>query len=203
MRIQVRGAGNVARSLNVRGEEICRVLETGISQIRAGTYLVRSVANADVEVRELSFHDISKNHFQAFLGRSALETLGDFGRHSRIQFHRDSLLGLLQNLRCQVSSTGTDFEDHVTLLEVGFVDDSMWWSAHFQSFDQESTHCSAIPGFFKTCWPISVFILKMLCAALVFATASECALLRFWGLTLGILNGVCQKTKLCDKSLRK
>lgn len=56
--------------------------------------------------------------------------------------------------------------------------------------DEKSTHCSAIPGFFKTCWPISVFILKMLWAALVFAMASECALLRFWGFTFGILKSV-------------
>lgn len=76
--------------------------------------------------------------------RSTLETLGDFGSHSRIQLHSNDLLSLFQNLGCQVTSTGTDFEDdlgmengqrssslaftgatHVALLEIGLVNNSI------------------------------------------------------------------------------
>lgn len=100
-------------------------------------YLIRGVADTDIEIWKLRLHHVSEYHIQAFLRRCPLEALGDFGRHSWIQFHRDDLLGLLQNLRCQVSCTGTDFEDHVTLLEVGFVDDSCPRSAQFSCHTHE------------------------------------------------------------------
>lgn len=75
------------------------------------THLIRGVADADIKVWKLRLHHIAENNLQALLCRSTLETLGDFGSHSRIQLHRDDLLGLFQNLGSQVTSTGTDFED--------------------------------------------------------------------------------------------
>lgn len=77
------------------------------------TYLVRSIANANIKVGQLSLHHITKNNLETFLSRSALETLGDFSRHTRIQFHRNNFLRFIQNLGRQVTSTGTDFEDNL------------------------------------------------------------------------------------------
>lgn len=76
-------------------------------------YLVRSIANADIKVWQLSLHHITENNLETFLGRSALETLGDFGRHTRIQFHRNNLLRFIQNLGRQVTGTGTDFKNNL------------------------------------------------------------------------------------------
>lgn len=82
------------------------------------TYLIGGITDADIEVWELGFHHISKNDIQAFLVWGRLETLGDFSSHTRVKFHRNTLLCLFQNLGCQVTSTGTDFEDDLLTLLV-------------------------------------------------------------------------------------
>lgn len=142
MRTQVRGAGIVASNLNVRGEEICKKLDperfTNL-KIKDISYLIRGVADADIEIGKLRLHHVSKYHIQTFLRRCSLKTLGDLGRHSRIQFDRDYPLGLLQNFRRQVASTGTDFEDDITLLEVGFVDNPLLMSARCRCYASRST----------------------------------------------------------------
>lgn len=53
MRMQTRGAGEVARSLNVRGEEIYDI--SGVTGINHGdcAYLVGSIADANVEVWQI------------------------------------------------------------------------------------------------------------------------------------------------------
>lgn len=101
-----------------RTTKLCQLVK------QEASYLVRCVADTDIEVWKLRLHHVPEYHIQAFLGWCSLESFGDFGRHSRVQFHRNDLFGLLQYLRSQVSSTGTNFKDHITLLEVGFVDDS-------------------------------------------------------------------------------
>lgn len=97
MRMQTRGAGSVAKSLNVRGEEILTNSQPCAMYIwvRDCTYLVGCVADADIKVWKLGLHDISKNHIQTLLRRSALKTLGNFSRHARIQFHCNNLLGVV------------------------------------------------------------------------------------------------------------
>lgn len=115
-----------------------------IAILSVPTHLIRRVTDADIKVWKLRLHHVSKNDLQTLLSRSALETFGDFGSHSRIQLHRDDLLGLFENLCSQVTSTGTDFENdlttenvrrspsvvlsigtHIALLEVGLVDNSV------------------------------------------------------------------------------
>lgn len=78
-------------------------------------YLVGSITDADIEVWELRLHHISKNDLQALLVWSGLEAFGDFCSHTRIQFHSNALLCLFQNLGCQVTSTGTNFEDDLLI----------------------------------------------------------------------------------------
>lgn len=56
---------------------------------------------------------ISEDDFESLLGWSALETLCDFGSHSGIGFACDDFFGLFQDFRCQVTGTGTDFEDNL------------------------------------------------------------------------------------------
>lgn len=111
MRTQERGAGLVAKSLNVRGEEICTLLGPEHHLFVAYTYLIWGIADADVEVWKLGFHHISQNDIQPLLVWGRLETLGDFCSHTRIQFHSDAFLCLFQNLGCQITSTGTDFKN--------------------------------------------------------------------------------------------
>lgn len=125
MRTQVRGAGVVASNLNVRGEEICVIDQKQSVTVlyHEYPYLIRGIADANIEIWKLCLHHVSEYHLQAFLRWCPLEALGHFGRHSRIQLHRNDLLGLLQDLRGQVSRSGTDFEDHITLLEIGLIDD--------------------------------------------------------------------------------
>jgi hypothetical protein len=111
MRIQLRGAGDVARSLNVRGEEIYTALETVATLATVGyTYLVGGITDADVEIWELRLHHVSKNDIQTLLVWGRLESLGDFSSHTRIQFNGNTLLRLFENLGCQVTSSGTDFK---------------------------------------------------------------------------------------------
>lgn len=103
MSMQVRGAGIVANSLNVRGEEICIKLDQAKlprTKTCNRTYLIWCVADADIKVWEFGLHNISEYHFQALLGRGSLETLRHFCRHSRVQFHRDNLFGLFEYLCC-------------------------------------------------------------------------------------------------------
>ena len=57
--------------------------------------------------------DISKDNLESLLGRGALETLCDFGSHSGIGFAGDDFFGLFQDLCCQVTSSGADFEDNL------------------------------------------------------------------------------------------
>lgn len=75
------------------------------------TYLVRGIANANIKIGQFGLHHIAQDNLEALLGRGSLKTLGDFSRHTRIQFHGHNLLRLLQDLCRQVSSSGTDFED--------------------------------------------------------------------------------------------
>jgi hypothetical protein len=101
MRIQLRGAGDVARSLNVRGEEIYTALETVTTLATVGyTYLVGGITDADVEIWELRLHYVSKNDIQTLLVWGRLESLGDFSSHTRIQFNGNTLLRFFENLGC-------------------------------------------------------------------------------------------------------
>lgn len=80
-----------------------------------GAYLIRSVANAHVEIWKLGLHHVSQNDIQTFLGRGRLKAFGHLGGHTRIQFHRDHLLGLFHNLSRQVTGSGTNFKDDLEI----------------------------------------------------------------------------------------
>lgn len=66
--MHTRGAGLVARSLKVRGEEIYIIILVLIffcpkahkRTIRISPYLIRSVADADIEVWKISFDHITQ-----------------------------------------------------------------------------------------------------------------------------------------------
>ena len=72
-------------------------------------YLVWSVANADVEIREVCLDHVSKYNVEAFLGGGALNTFSDLGRHSRIELHGDDLFRFLEDFHGKVTGTGTNF----------------------------------------------------------------------------------------------
>ena len=63
--MQVRGAGERARSLKVRGEEIWRRLLDWAwgRECVARAYLVGRVAYADIEVREVGLYHVSEQDF--------------------------------------------------------------------------------------------------------------------------------------------
>lgn len=63
-------------------------------------YLVGSVTYTDVEVGEICFDDIAEKDFQSFLLGFALNSFGDFGCHSGVEFHGDDFLCFLKDLDC-------------------------------------------------------------------------------------------------------
>ena len=88
-------------------------------------YLIRRVADTDIEVRPLHFAHIPQQHLQPLRLGLALHSLRHLGRHARVQLHGDHFLCLLEDLDRQVARPGADFQHDVALLDVGFVDDGL------------------------------------------------------------------------------
>lgn len=111
-----RGGWGRERSLKVRGEEIYnQIVRKGVRQIGPRTtYLIRCVADANVEVGEIGFDHITQQNFQPLRFGLALHALGDFGGHARVEFDGDDLLGFFEDLDRQVSGAGAYFEDYLS-----------------------------------------------------------------------------------------
>lgn len=73
-------------------------------------YLIRRIADADIEIWKLSLHNITEKDIQALCLWLPLHTLSDLCSHSRIQLDSNDLLRLLQNFDRQISRTRTNFE---------------------------------------------------------------------------------------------
>lgn len=128
MRIQVRGEGDSARSLNVKGEEIYEILghprpyKILLLPGRFHSYLVRCITDTNIKVRQLRLDHIPQHDLQSLLLRLPLHSFRDLGRHSRIEFHGDDSFCPFEDFDSQVPRSGPYFENDVALLQVGFVD---------------------------------------------------------------------------------
>ena len=116
--MQTRGDGERARSLKVRGEEICEKREdwvNGRSCEISGepTYLVGCVADTDVKIWKISLHHVPKHDLQSFLLGLSLHSLRDFSSHAWIQLHCYDSFGFLKYPDSQIACSGADFEDNL------------------------------------------------------------------------------------------
>ena len=88
--------------------------------------LVGGVGDEGVAWRHFGhLDDVAEDDFELLGEGSALDTLGDFGTHTGIEFDGDDLLGLLEGADRDVTGTGTDFDDDIGGLEEGLVDNGI------------------------------------------------------------------------------
>lgn len=117
--MHVRGDGERASSLNVRGEEICREVSASKHpccqqwNCSRAAYLVRRVAYTDIKVGQLCFDNISKHNFEPVGGWGSLYSFGDFCGHTRIKFDSNDPFCLLENFDSQITSTWAYFKDYL------------------------------------------------------------------------------------------
>lgn len=101
--------------------------------------LVRCVGNANVKVGELGLDTVSEHDFQLLLLGLALDSFGQLSGHSRIHLDGNHLSSLLENSNSQVTGTGADFQNSVTGLDVGLVDNTL---GHKRVFENMLTEIS-------------------------------------------------------------
>lgn len=104
------------------------------------TYLIRSVTDTHVKVGQVGFDEIANDQLELFLlGPETVscdlyelsnlcslseDTLLDFCGHPGVHLHGDDLPTGGEDSHCQVTCSGTDFEDDIRGLQIGFVDNT-------------------------------------------------------------------------------
>ena len=177
--MQVRGEGERARSLKVKGEEIYRVhghsrpLHGAFRAKKVHSYLVRRVTDTNIKVRQLRLDHISQHDLQSLLLGLPLHPLRDLRRHPRIEFHSDDSFCPFEDFDSQVPCSGAYFQNDVALLEVGFVDYGLGDSRVAENVLAEvGIHFEDIVGGFCLCCCVRIRA-AMRCAIALFGS-------RFW-----------------------
>lgn len=84
--------------------------------------LVRNVGDADVEVGEIAFENVSLNDIQSIGVRSSLKTASKLEHHARIELDGDDGFSGFEKLLREVSGTRTNLEYGVGGFYAGFLD---------------------------------------------------------------------------------